>query len=58
MEAKDRPFKGCLVEGRNVNVIYCTCPGCGNEVEVFSDESIVKCPRCGTEIEVEKCKQG
>ncbi len=31
---------------RNVSVENIRCPGCGYELEIFSDEVAVRCPRC------------
>ena len=31
-----------------------TCPDCGSEVEIWSDEKKVKCPNCGTSIKTPK----
>ena len=30
------------------------CPGCGAEVEIFSDETRIKCQKCGTMVFREK----
>lgn len=32
---------------RKLRVELHKCPKCGNEVEIFSDESRVKCHKCG-----------
>ena len=53
---EERPLKGCAVEGRNVSPITCRCPGCGEELEMFSDESKVTCPKCGREVTIEECR--
>ena len=34
-------------DSRNLRVSLHKCPGCGAEVEIFSDEIKVKCPKCG-----------
>ncbi|MBI4296507.1 MAG: phosphohydrolase [Chloroflexi bacterium] len=39
---------------RNLRVELYKCPGCGAEVEIFSDEFKVKCHNCGTVINREK----
>ena len=33
---------------RNLRVSLHKCPGCGAEVEIFSDEMKVKCQKCST----------
>ena len=53
---EDRPLKGCAVEGRNVATITCRCLDCGEELEMFSDESKINCPKCGREITLEECR--
>jgi hypothetical protein len=35
---------------RNLTVSLHKCPGCGAEVELFSDENSVKCRHCGTRV--------
>ncbi|MFC1919084.1 phosphohydrolase [Chloroflexota bacterium] len=35
---------------RNLRVSLYKCPGCGAEVEIFSDEIKVKCPKCGERV--------
>ena len=35
---------------RNLRVPVHKCPGCGAEVEIFSDEIRVKCQKCGTRV--------
>jgi ribosomal protein S27E len=35
-------------DGRNLKVSLHKCPTCGNEVEMFSDETRVRCRGCGT----------
>ena len=35
-------------EGRNLNVEIFKCPGCGSDVEIFSDEMRFRCKKCGT----------
>jgi DNA-directed RNA polymerase subunit RPC12/RpoP len=39
---------------RNLRVALYKCPGCGAEVEMFSDEMKVKCPKCGAKVYREK----
>ena len=39
---------------RNLKVALYKCPGCGAEVEMFSDEMKVKCPKCGAKVYREK----
>jgi NADH pyrophosphatase NudC (nudix superfamily) len=34
-------------DGRNLRVSIHKCPNCGNEVEMFSDETRIKCRDCG-----------
>ena len=34
----------------NLRVSLHRCPGCGTEVELFSDELKVRCPKCGQEV--------
>jgi hypothetical protein len=34
-------------DGRNLTVSLYICPGCGTEVEIFSDETRIKCRKCG-----------
>lgn len=53
---EQRPLKGCAVEGRYVRVITCKCPGCGAELEMFSDELKASCPKCGKEVTVQECE--
>ena len=33
-------------DGRQLSVSIHKCPNCGNEVEIFSDETRVRCPAC------------
>lgn len=33
-------------DSRNLRVELHKCPGCGEEVEIFSDEVEVRCPKC------------
>jgi ribosomal protein S27E len=35
---------------RNLRVSVHKCPGCGSEVEIFSDEMSVKCRKCGERV--------
>ena len=35
-------------EGRSLNVEVFKCPGCGSDVEIFSDEMRFRCKKCGT----------
>jgi len=35
---------------RNLKASVHKCPGCGVEVELFSDESSMKCHKCGTRV--------
>ena len=35
---------------RNLQAELYRCPGCGCEVEIFSDELRQRCPRCGREV--------
>ncbi len=39
---------------RNLRVSLHKCPGCGAEVEIFSDELRAKCQKCGTYVHKEK----
>ena len=41
-------------DGRNLKVEMRRCPGCGAEVEMFSDERRVKCPSCKAWVCVEE----
>jgi NADH pyrophosphatase NudC (nudix superfamily) len=34
-------------DGRNLRVSLHKCPSCGNEVEMFSDETRIRCRNCG-----------
>ncbi len=36
--------------GRNLEAELYRCPGCGCEVEIFSDELRHECPRCKREV--------
>ena len=36
--------------GRNLEAELYPCPGCGCEVEIFSDELRQRCPRCKREV--------
>jgi ribosomal protein S27E len=54
-DQKDRPLKGCAVEGRNVTPVECRCPECGHELEMFSDERDITCPQCGKDVTLEVC---
>ena len=42
---------------RELASFICTCPECGKETEIFSDEFDKKhiCPNCGKEIDCRKC---
>jgi DNA-directed RNA polymerase subunit RPC12/RpoP len=35
-------------ESRNLRVEVFKCPGCGADVEIFSDEMRFRCRKCGT----------
>ena len=35
-------------DGRSLRVSLHKCPDCGNEVEIFSDETRIKCGNCGS----------
>lgn len=37
-------------EGRNLTVDIFTCPKCGGEVEIFSDERSARCQKCGERV--------
>jgi len=39
-------FKCPGQDGRNIKVESLTCPACGYELEIFSDEIKVRCPKC------------
>jgi DNA-directed RNA polymerase subunit RPC12/RpoP len=41
-------------DSRNLKVSLHKCPGCGAEVELFSDELKIKCRKCGTYVYKEK----
>jgi NADH pyrophosphatase NudC (nudix superfamily) len=34
-------------DGRNLRVALYKCPGCGADVEIFSDELKIRCHKCG-----------
>jgi len=53
--SENRPVKGCAVEGRNVRAVYCRCPECRDEIEIFTDENEITCPKCGKEVTLEAC---
>lgn len=36
---------------RNISAEDVLCPGCGEMVELFSDERKRRCPNCGTRVE-------
>ena len=38
------------LSGQRLSSIVLPCPRCGEEVEIFSDESMVRCPRCRTPV--------
>lgn len=38
-------------DGRSLSVSTVTCPSCGAEVEMFSDECRVRCHVCGNHID-------
>jgi predicted Zn-ribbon and HTH transcriptional regulator len=37
-------------DGRNLKVESVTCPACGYQLEMFSDEMKVKCPKCKAKV--------
>jgi NADH pyrophosphatase NudC (nudix superfamily) len=41
-------------DSRNLKISLHKCPGCGAEVEIFSDELKIKCRKCGTYVYKEK----
>jgi NADH pyrophosphatase NudC (nudix superfamily) len=41
-------------DNRNLRAELHRCPGCGHEVEIFSDEIKVRCSRCGQNVFREK----
>lgn len=41
-------------DGRNLRAELHRCPSCGGEVEIFSDEVMVKCLKCGEKVYREK----
>jgi len=41
-------------DSRNLKISLHKCPGCGAEVELFSDELKIKCRKCGTYVYKEK----
>jgi hypothetical protein len=41
-------------DSRNLKVSLHKCPGCGAEVELFSDENKIRCQRCGTLVQREQ----
>lgn len=41
-------------DSRNLTVGLYRCPGCGAEVEIFSNEVRVKCYKCGAAVYKEK----
>ena len=42
---------------KSLKAFTCTCPNCGKEKEIFSDEFDIKhvCAACGKEIDFTKC---
>ena len=42
---------------KNLKAFVCSCPNCGKEKEIFSDEFNKKhtCPECGKDIDFTKC---
>jgi len=38
------------LSGQRLTSVLVRCPTCGNEVEMFSDESVVRCSRCRTAV--------
>ena len=47
-------FKCPGQDSRKLRVELYKCPGCGAEVEIFSDEARVKCHKCGEFVHREK----
>ena len=45
-------------DNRNLQISLIKCPKCGNEVEMFSDETRVKCGKCGEAVFREKAQAG
>ena len=41
-------------DSRKLSVSIHKCPKCGNEVEIFSDETRVKCRKCGEMVYTEQ----
>ena len=41
-------------DNRNLSSRVLVCPGCGGEVEIFSDEVMVRCRECGRKVYGEK----
>jgi NADH pyrophosphatase NudC (nudix superfamily) len=41
-------------DSRKLKISLHKCPGCGAEVEIFSDELKIKCRKCGTYVYKEK----
>ncbi|MFH0935783.1 MAG: phosphohydrolase [Candidatus Omnitrophota bacterium] len=37
-------------DDRNITAEMIPCPGCGYEIEIFSDEVKVSCRRCGSPV--------
>lgn len=41
----------CPKDGReSPRILLVSCPGCGSEIEVFSDEEATVCEDCGREV--------
>ena len=38
------------LSGQRLTSVLVRCPSCGNEVEMFSDEAVVRCSCCKTPI--------
>ena len=49
-------FEGCpgAINIREARPEDITCPQCGSEVEIWSDEISTRCPHCGTRVSREQ----